>query len=239
MEEWALLDCEQKAPHQEVMVEDAKNMASFGDGLKIVDAAQEMATPFLTAEKEVAERMREKERPEEKELKEELGKYSSSQYVDISIFLHNDDAQAKAACPGCGKILRDELGLCDCYTSHPLKFHKNIPKAEDPYQGLEFGENPSQKSHQNSHQGVHEERKQHQCITCGKSFRNSAALISHQRIHREERWYQCREGRTMFTQSKEPNSRKKSPTGNNSSKCLECGKSFSWRENLYMHQRIH
>ncbi|KAM3848336.1 uncharacterized protein M6D78_004995 [Vipera latastei] len=262
---------EEGALHQEVMLENATNMASLGGDVKIEDSSQAVATPFLTAKNEDEEKMSEKERPEEKE---ELKKYSSFQCADIGSFLHNDDPQEKGACPGCGKIPRDELGLCDCVEKQsesrewsrrtlPLPFHqkiqerekpykrtgyaqrfgtscsfashKNIVKTEDPYKCLKFGENISQESHLNSRQRVHKGRIRHQC---GNSFRSSTSLTSHQIIHSEEK-YQFWEGRTKLTQSQEQNSWKKSPTGNDSCKCLECGKSFRSASHLTYHNRIH
>ncbi|KAK9405372.1 zinc finger protein [Crotalus adamanteus] len=85
MEEGALVDAEEKALHREVMLENAKNMASLGGDVKIEGSSQAVATPFLTVKKEDAEKMSEKERLGGKE---ELKKYSSFQCADIGSFLH-------------------------------------------------------------------------------------------------------------------------------------------------------
>ncbi|KAK9405370.1 zinc finger protein [Crotalus adamanteus] len=97
MEEGALVDAEEKALHQEVMLENARNMASLGGDVKIEGSSQAMATPFLTVKKEDVEKMSEKERLGGKE---ELKKYSSFQCADIASLLHSDDPQEKGACPG-------------------------------------------------------------------------------------------------------------------------------------------
>uniref|UniRef100_A0A8C6VD91 Zinc finger protein OZF-like n=1 Tax=Naja naja TaxID=35670 RepID=A0A8C6VD91_NAJNA len=88
------------------------------------------------------------------------------------------------------------------------------------------------------------------CSRCGKTLCDESGLCDccqspageihkAQDSHRKERLHQFRKGRTRITQSKEPNSQKKSPTGKKSYKCLECGKSFRYAIDLTCHNRMH
>ncbi|NXO88762.1 ZN234 protein, partial [Certhia brachydactyla] len=43
------------------------------------------------------------------------------------------------------------------------------------------------------HEQIHDGKKPHKCLECGKSFRRSSHLICHQMIHTGEKPYKCGE----------------------------------------------
>ncbi|KAM6472005.1 uncharacterized protein PHA67_003170 isoform 3-T4 [Liasis olivaceus] len=255
-EEWSQLEPHQKALHWEVMLENYRNVASLaGDGWEMEGSGQEAAAPLPKGGKEVAERKLGKRRPEENQLKGELGKCSTFQCADISVFLAKDDPKEKGVCPGCGKILRDESGLCDCCRSHavekqnesgkhsrrtfPLTLHQRIQDGEKPYKCLECGKCFRDSSYLTSHKRIHTGDKRYKCSECGKCFRKSCSLHSHKRIHTGEKPYECLKCAKCFKNSSHLSSHKRIHTGEKPYKCMECGKCFSDSWDLTSHKRIH
>ncbi|NXN02868.1 ZN397 protein, partial [Sylvia borin] len=51
----------------------------------------------------------------------------------------------------------------------------------------------SQGSEQVVHEQLHDRKKPHKCLECGKRFSQNSLLIRHQKIHTGERPYNCGE----------------------------------------------
>ncbi|XP_054848137.1 zinc finger and SCAN domain-containing protein 2-like [Eublepharis macularius] len=84
------------------------------------------------------------------------------------------------------------------------------------------------------------EEEEHKCLVCGESFRQSLSLLRHQKQqHAGERAFLCPECGRGFSLKHNLIIHQRIHTGEKPFSCGECGKRFSLKQNLLTHQRVH
>ncbi|XP_062829352.1 zinc finger protein 436-like isoform X1 [Anolis carolinensis] len=253
-EEWALLDPDQRALHQQVMKENVETVFSLkthreGESSQYLDCAdkkdlgpsgqQALYTkrkPFMCLEcgkcfcnKKSTARHQAMHTGDKKFKCLECGK-GFIKKIGLTYHQATHTGEKPFKCLECGKGFTQKIGLT---------YHQATHTGEKPFKCLECGKGFIQKMHLTYHQAIHSGEKPFKCLECGKSFIMKRQLTSHQTIHSGEKPFKCMECGKGFIQKASLSYHQAIHSGEKPFKCLECGKSFTQKTRLIYHQATH
>ncbi|XP_062829361.1 zinc finger and SCAN domain-containing protein 22 [Anolis carolinensis] len=253
-EEWALLDLDQRALHQQVMKENVETVSSLttdreGESSQYWDCGEKKELGLSGQQATYAKR---------KPFKcLECGKFfRNKNSVAYHQAMHTGDKKFK--CLECGKGFFQKINLTRHQVTHTgekpfkclecgksftqktgLTSHQATHTGEKPFKCLECGKGFIHKISLTYHQATHTGEKPFKCLECGKGFIQKINLTYHQATHTGEKPFTCLECGKSFTQKIGLTDHQATHTGEKPFKCLECGKSFIEKRNLTSHQKIH
>ncbi|KAM6473888.1 uncharacterized protein PHA67_006478 isoform 1-T1 [Liasis olivaceus] len=260
-EEWTLLDGDQKALHEEVMLENSRNVTSLVDGPQNKNYHQTDMVLLQKKQEKEEEIFGNPQRPRMHE-----GHQSSKRDDESPVFLHveiqglpipqNDNRNKRGECLGklfkdksdfykhCKNFTKNNQDNCgvngkSCNQIFPLSLQQRVYISGKPYNWVECGKHFSKSSNLTTHERIRTGEKPYPCFEYGKTFRQSSFLTSHKRIPMGEKPYKCMECGRKFRKCSHLTSHKRIHTGEKPHKCMECGKTFRRCNDLTSHKRIH
>ncbi|XP_067321590.1 zinc finger protein 154-like [Anolis sagrei] len=120
-------------------------------------------------------------------------------------------------------------------SSHLVRCHTE----QELYRCQECGKYFASSSQLLRHEQFHTGQKGYKCKKCGKCFSQNIHLIDHWQSHTRGKPYQYQECGKCFACSSNLVSHKRHQTGEKPYQCQECGKCFASNSHLVKHKRLH
>uniref|UniRef100_H9GQW0 Uncharacterized protein n=2 Tax=Anolis carolinensis TaxID=28377 RepID=H9GQW0_ANOCA len=120
-----------------------------------------------------------------------------------------------------------------------LTTHQRIHTREKTYKSQECEKFFTQSSHLLKHKRFHTGEKPYRCQECGRCFAYSSHFMNHKRLHKANKLYQCQVGAKCFSQKPSPVSHETLHDGKKPYQCQEYGNLFGQNSVLVNQQRIH
>ncbi|XP_070600152.1 zinc finger protein 383-like isoform X1 [Erythrolamprus reginae] len=267
LEEWELLDSDQKTLCRDVTWEILKDMGD--DGLEPENSKQaRLKTKGCEVEQVIFGHEEDTRRRERNHSETGSKKSSTSIPVGIPIVLSQQDLEGKKKEKYGWKeknlfdlqergINQTEEKMYEKNISHSsslsllkelnskrkpqpfVKSGRDSRRSREMKHCMERGQRFINENKHVLHQKTHDGERSNKCLMCGKAFTNKGNLNYHQRIHTGERPYKCRECGKTFKRKGHLNRHESIHTGEKPYKCLQCGKTFNQHVNLNAHKRIH
>ncbi|XP_067321351.1 zinc finger protein 431-like [Anolis sagrei] len=234
LEEWALLNPDQKALHVQIMEEIHGMVDSLADNWMKSNICIKRRKHF--GHNGGLPRCQQTHREDGDSARETVYKCNVCGQCftqNMAFVLH------KTLHAGKTHLKRKESAKCAADYKSPYLSQEEIFEENEDFISQECGKSFLQSSHLMKHGGFHTENKGYKCQKCGKCFTQNTQLIDHWRSHTGGELYQCQECGKCFAYNSHLVSHKRLHTGEKPYQCQECGKCFASSSPLVRHRRLH